>query len=133
MIVLDSQTTTIEAIGKLFAADVDMCANVLRFKKKRTVKVQKSPDILVSLSLELSASFKLISDGRRAVNEAEVFLLAEEIPVLTQALVQHPILFPISYSQQLFMKHGMYCIRLTSQEPPEDFAERLSEALCMLA
>nr|WP_251047812.1 hypothetical protein [Planococcus sp. ISL-109] len=100
--------------------------------KKRMIEVHKSPGMCVGWSLDLAVSFKIFRDGREAVNEAEVFLLPEELPLFTEALIQHPILLPVSYSQHLSMEHGMSCIRLKSQEPFEDFAERLSEALCAL-
>ena len=119
---------TIEFLGE----KVDLNAGFLRLKKKRAIKVRKSPDLSVSWSLDLNVSFRLSRDERMTVNEAEVFLLPEELPVFTRALIQHPIFFPISYSQKMSMERGMHCIRLTSEEPFEDFAERLSGALSRL-
>ncbi|HSJ37919.1 MAG TPA: hypothetical protein VK945_06860 [Planococcus sp. (in: firmicutes)] len=98
-------------------------------QKERLVKVRKSPGVSGGWSVDLTVPFNIFRDDRKAVNEAEVFLLPEELPLFTQALIEQPILFPISYSQHLSMERGMYCMRLKSQEPFEDFAERLSGAL----
>nr|WP_251047696.1 hypothetical protein [Planococcus sp. ISL-110] len=111
---------------------VEMHGEFLRLEKKRTIKLQKSPEMCVSWSLDLNVSCRLASGHWEAVNEAEIFLLPEELPVFTRALIEHPILLPTSYSQHLSMERGMYCIRLTSYELPEDFAERLFEALSVL-
>nr|WP_251047951.1 hypothetical protein [Planococcus sp. ISL-109] len=112
--------------------EVELNAEFWQLKKKRMIDVHRSLDMCVCWSLDLTVSFRIFRDDRKVVNEAEVFLLPEELPIFTQALIQHPILFPISYSQHLSMERGMYCLRLKSQEPFEDFAERLSEALCRL-
>ncbi|WP_142826265.1 hypothetical protein [Planococcus soli] len=132
MIALDPQAIAAEAIGKYLDAEVELHTNVLRLKKKRTAEVQRSPDMLVGLSLDLNVSFRFAGDAHETVNQAEVFLLPEELPVFTEALIQNPLLLPISYSQHLFVECGVYCIRLASQEPPENFAQRLSEALHLL-
>lgn len=132
MVETDAWPLRLGAISKFMGAEVELHGEFLQLKKKRMIKVQKSLDMYVSWSLDLNVSFRLNSDHREASNGAEVFLLPEELPVFTQALIGHPILFPISYSQYLSMERGMYCIRLRSQEPPEDFAERLSEALAVL-
>lgn len=103
-----------------------------RLRKIRTIQVEKRPDINVTWSLDLDVSSRVSNNGRKESNRAEVFLLHEELPVFTQALIAHRIPFPTCYSQQLSRERGMYCLRLASQEPFEDFAERLSESLGVL-
>lgn len=132
MVETGSQAITAEKTINFMGTEVDMDTEFWQLKKKRTIKSQKSSGVCVSWSLDLTVSFRLLHDGRKTVNEAEVFLLPEELPIFTRALIQHPILLPISYSQQLSIERGMHCIRLTSQEPFEDFAGRLSEALYAL-
>lgn len=125
----NSQALTAEKTVKFMGTEVAMDTEFWQLKKKRTVKSRKSPGMCVKWSLDVTVSFKLLGDGEKSVNEAEVFLLPEELPMFTRTLIEHPILLPISYSQQLSMERGMHCIRLTSEEPFEDFAGRLSEAL----
>lgn len=132
MIETETLTLKAEKVSGFFGGDMEMNADSWQLKKKRTIQAQKSPDMFVSWSLDLNVSFRLSSNGRETDNQAEVFLLPEELPIFTQALIEHPILFPISYSQHLTMERGMYCLRLTSQELPEDFAERLSGAIYVL-
>ena len=132
MIETDSLALMAEKVSGFFSAEVAINIDTLEVKKRRTIEAQKTSNLYVSWSLDLTVSFRLFSDSREAVNEAVVFLLPEELPIFTQALMQHPILFPTNYSQHLSMERGMYCIRLKSQEPSEGFAERLSEALYVL-
>lgn len=115
-----------------FGAEMEYIEGSWRLTKKRTIQVEKRPDAYVSWSLDLNVSSRSSSNDREAFNQAEVFLLQEELPIFTQALIGHPISFPTSYSQQLSMERGLYCLRLASQEPFEDFAERLSGALGVL-
>lgn len=128
----NSQALTAEKVIGSTGTEVEVNTKFWQLKKKRMINVYSSRDFCVGWSLDLTVSFKIFRDGRESVNEAEVFLLSEELPVFTQALIKHPILLPISYSQHLSMERDIYCIRLKSQEPFEDFAERLSEALCVL-
>ncbi|MBT2583108.1 hypothetical protein [Planococcus sp. ISL-109] len=132
MIETNSLALTAEKVIEFMGTEVELNAEFWQLKKKRMIDVHRSLDMCVCWSLDLTVSFRIFRDDRKVVNEAEVFLLPEELPIFTQALIQHPILFPISYSQHLSMERGMYCLRLKSQEPFEDFAERLSEALCRL-
>lgn len=125
----NSQAITAEKTIKFMGTEVDLNTEFWQLKKKRSVKSRKSPAMCIKWSLDVTVSFKLHGDGRKTVNEAEVFLLPEESPIFTRTLIEHPILLPISYSQQLSIGHGLHCIRLTSEEPFEDFAGRLSEAL----
>lgn len=132
MIALDSLAHKAVAIGKFFDAEVAIFPDALRLQKKRSVIMRRRPDIQVSMTMNLNVSFEIIDDERETVNNAVVYLLPEELSVFTNALVRHPILLPISYSQQLSMERGMYCLQLTSKESPENFAERLSKAIGVL-
>lgn len=118
-----------ETLANIMDADVTVDSEKCQVEKKRTVKAQKSTKVCVHWSLDLSVSFSEFTDNGAALNEAEVFLLPEELPIFTLSLLQHPILFPINYSQQVSMERGMYCVRIISKESPEHFAERLSDAL----
>lgn len=118
-----------EKVIEFMGTEVELNAEFGLFQKKRMIEVRKSPEMCDCLSLDLTVSFRAFRDGRETVNEAEVFLLPEELPPFIQAFIQHPILLPTNYSQHLSIERGMYCIRLTSEEPFEDFADRLSETL----
>jgi len=128
----NSLALTAEKVVGSVGTELGVNTEFWQLEKKRKIEVHRSRGMCVGWSLDFTVSFKIFRDGREAVNEAEVFLLPEELPTFTQALMQHPILLPTSYSQHLSMERGMYCIRLKSQEPFEDFAERLSETLCLL-
>lgn len=118
-----------KAIGNILEADVAVISQKCQMDKKRTVKVKKSSKVCVHWSLDLSVSFTGLTDNGEAVNKAEVFLLPEELPVFTLSLLQHPILLPTNYSQQVSMERGMYCMRIIAEESPENFAQRLSDTL----
>lgn len=129
----DSLSLAAEKVSEILDAEMELHEGFWQVLKKRTIKAQKSFDMCVSWSLDLSVSFKPSRHHQLAINKAEVFLLPEELALFTGALIQHPILLPSSYSQRLSTERGMHCIRLTSKEPPENFAKRLSEALCVLS
>ncbi|ANU10910.1 hypothetical protein A1A1_17595 [Planococcus antarcticus DSM 14505] len=133
MIETDVLSLTAEKVSRFLGAKMELHEGFWQLVNKRTIKTHDGSNLCVSWSLDLSVSFRETGDGHEAMNKAEVFLLPEELPIFTDALLQHPILFPSSYSQQLSTERGMYCIRLTSQEPPEDFAKRLSEAVYALS
>lgn len=118
-----------ETVGNIMDAEVTVGSGKCQIEKKRTVEAQTSKKVCVRWSLDLSVSFSELTESGLALNEAEVFLLPEELPIFTLSLLQHDILFPINYSQQVSMERGMYCVRINSKESPENFAARLSDAL----
>lgn len=125
----DSLALTAENVNGFMGTEVEMDTEFLRLHKKRLIKINKSSHARARMSLELAMPLKIFRDDMEAVNEAKIFLLPKELPVFTQALIRHPILLPISFSQHMSKEHGIYCIRLKSQEPYEDFAARLCAAL----
>lgn len=128
MIEMNSLVAIAEKVGELLEAEVELSPEGLCFKKKRVVKEQKSSKVHVCWSLDLTV--RVQSTGCEvATNEAEVFLLPEELPLFTASLIGNPILMPTNFSQQTTMERGMYCVRLMSQEAPEIFAARLSATL----
>lgn len=129
---MDSLVIKAERVGELLGADAEISTEALQFKKKRTIKEQKSSKVHVCWSLDILVTIKS-SDSEETVIEAEIFLLPEELPAFTGALYQHPVLIPTNFSQHVSMERGMYCVRLKSQEDPEDFAQRLSDTLRRLA
>ncbi|WP_237150226.1 hypothetical protein [Planococcus kocurii] len=129
----DSLSLAAEKVGEILGAEMELHEGFWQVIKKRTIKAHTSFDMCVSWSLELSVSFKPSTHNQLAINKAEVFLLPEELASFTGAPIQHPIHFPSSFSQRLSTERGMHCIRLASKEPPEDFAKRLTEALCVLS
>ncbi len=101
-------------------------------KNKKAIEVEKSPEMSIGWSLDPAISIEIFRDEEKALNEAEVILLPEELQIFTQTLIQHPILLPISFSQKLSKICGKYHLRLTTQEPFEDFTARLADAVCVL-
>jgi hypothetical protein len=113
-------------------SEVELDVEFWKLQKKRLVKVRKHPGRRDSWAVNLTVPFKIFRDERESVNGAEVFLLPEELSVFTRTLIEYPIPLPTTYSQQLAMERGMYCMRMKSEEPFKDFAERLSKALRVL-
>ena len=132
MIGTDSLALKDKKANVFFGGEMVFMEGAWQLTKKRTIRVENRPGVYVSWSLDLNVFSRSSSDDREAFNQAEVFLLHEELPIFTQALIGHPVSFPTSYSQQLSMERGIYCLRLASQEPFENFAERLSGALGLL-
>ncbi|WKA49317.1 hypothetical protein QWY22_10390 [Planococcus liqunii] len=132
MLKMNSLVEIAEKVGELLEAEAELRPEGLIFKKKRIVKEQKSSNVHVCWSLDLSVNVQ--STGcEEATNKAEVFLLPEELPLFTASLIGNPILMPTNFSQKISLERGMYCVRLMSQEAPEIFAARLSETLRTLA
>ncbi|ANU25505.1 DUF1259 domain-containing protein [Planococcus versutus] len=132
MIRTNEFTSTAEKVSNFLNGELERHEDFWRLEKKRAVKWQHNATSYINLSLDLYVSFSSLRDKEKAVNMAEVFLMPEEMPLFTKALIDHVIPFPTIYSQQLSKKRGMYCVRLTAQELPEEFAERLSAALDLL-
>lgn len=131
MLEMNSLVAIAKKVGELLEAEAELRPEGLVFKKKRIVKERKSSHVHVCWSLDLTV--RVQSAGCEiAANEAEVFLLPEELPLFTASLIGNPILMPTNFSQKISLERGMYCVRLLSQEAPEIFAARLSETLCTL-
>lgn len=129
MVDTEVRTTLAEKISLLMDAEVEVSSQKWQLQKKRKVVAHNLRNGRASVFMDLSVLFSSFTSEGQAVNRAEIFLLPEELPIFTSALMQHQILFPISFSQQLTLENGLYCIRLKSEEAPEDFATRLSDSL----
>lgn len=129
MIGRDAQAATAEKPIDFMGITMEVNAERGQLDTKRLAAVQKSNGWRVKWPMNLHVSFERFNGGQKTVNEAEIYLLSEELPIFTQALITHPILLPTSYAQHLSMERGMYCVRLNSTEPFDDFAARLSDAL----
>ena len=128
----DALAQSAAKISKLMNTEVKWTAGIWNFSKERAVNLENSTSGFCC-SLNMDVSFYGILEGRSAVNMAEVFLLSEEVPILTSALRQDSCLFPPNYLQQVTpMEHGVCCLQLESLEPVEHFVERLFEALLVL-
>ncbi|MGO1060153.1 hypothetical protein ACTL32_13545 [Planococcus sp. FY231025] len=132
MVGTEARESMEESISKLMDAELEFHSGKWRFQKKRQTPAVEKLSIHLDTMLDLLVSFGPFKQDGEAVNQAEIFLLPEELPIFTLALLRHPILFPSSYSQQLSMERGLYCLRIKSVEAPEGFARRLSESLRML-
>lgn len=68
------------------------------------------------------------SEGR-AVNQVDMWLTAEELPVFVQALVTHPMLLPTDYLQTAEKWESGFRVCIRSHESPKTFVARLSSAI----
>lgn len=125
-------TIPAEKIITFMNTKVDVNAESWHFTKKRKVKARKRHGIKHGKPLDLTASFHKTQVKEIAVNEAEIYLYQEQLPILTLALIRHSILFPTNYTQQVSRENGIYYMRIKSHEPFEAFAKRLSEAIAHL-
>ena len=129
MVDTEVRATLAEKISLLMDAEVEVSSQKWQLQKTRSVGTHNLSEGRGNVSLNLSVSFSSFNSDGPSVNRAKIFLLPEELPIFTSAMMQHRILFPISFSQQLSSERGLYCIRLKSVEAPEDFAIRLSDSL----
>lgn len=67
--------------------------------------------------------------GGRAVNQVELWLTQEELPVFIEALVTHPMPLPTDYLQTAEPCENGFCVRIRSHESPKTFVSRLSSAI----
>lgn len=117
-----------EKISFILDAESEMVSGTYQFRKKRKLKNSERTFCFMKFDIA-SESYK---ESGIALNNARVFLLPDEAPRFTLALLQHPISFPTNFSQFQTINHGVCCIQLESQEAPEQFAERLGAALKLL-
>lgn len=68
------------------------------------------------------------SEGH-AINQVELWLLVEELPVFMHALLAHHLLLPTEYMQTIDQTDNGFCVRIRSHESPKTFVARLSAAL----
>lgn len=116
-----------EQVGMLMNAEVEVEGEGCMVKRKRTINIS-SYNKSFSCTLDHDISFKNLKDNGQAFNQAEIFLLPGELASFINALHQHPIPLPTSYQHRMDINPDIICVYLSSEEPPEDFAVRLSAA-----
>ena len=108
---------------------LELDAELWHLQNKRVIKMHKHLSPLYKKQEHQITPLKIYHDEQNSLNEAEIYLLHDELSTFTQALIQHPILLPTSFSQHLSMDRKVYCIRLKSCEPFEGFIARLTAAM----
>ena len=93
----------------------------------------KAPQLYIGLPMERGVSVQLYRDEQLGVNEAEILIPVEQVFRFTQALIEHPLLLPTSYSQGSRVDEGQHILQIASKEALADFVERLTDALDVLA
>ncbi|WP_142828526.1 DUF1259 domain-containing protein [Planococcus soli] len=116
-----------EQVGMLMNAEVEVEGRECLIKRKRTINISSHNKNFIC-TLDHDISFKNLKDNGKAFNQAEIFLLPGELASFVNALHQHPIPFPTSYQHRMDINPDIICVYLSSEEPPEDFAARLSAA-----
>lgn len=111
---------------------LELTAELWHLQNKRLIKMNKYFSASIGMQHSQASPLKIYRKEEESLNEADIYLLREELQTFMQALIQHPILLPTSFSQQLSMEGKVYSIRLKSCEPFKDFTERLSDALLKL-
>ncbi|ANU23196.1 hypothetical protein [Planococcus donghaensis] len=129
MVKVDLLEKTPQKVSELLGGEMEFYDGFWHLEKKREVKAHRRSRLCVCWSLDLLVAYQMTADDQKAINQAEIFLLPEELSVFIGELIKHPNFLPISYSQQLSTERGMYCLRISSLELPEHFAERLSDSL----
>ncbi|CEG22863.1 hypothetical protein BN1080_01798 [Planococcus massiliensis] len=127
MVCISFEEAIVQKIGLWLETEGEFLAGRYRFQTKRTLQGKEQ----LLCSLEIAPLDKLSKDAQ-AANQASVYLLPDELSAFSTALWRHPIPFPTNFSQVQTAAQGLTCIQLTTTEPPEDFAKRLSQALKQL-
>ncbi|MFC4713605.1 DUF1259 domain-containing protein [Planococcus dechangensis] len=117
-----------ERVGSLLEAETDTTDMECLIKKSRTVEIHLHTRSF-NCTLEHDISFKNLQPDGTAINNADIFLLPEEVPVFTGALQQFRIALPTEFEQSIDSNPNIVCLRLVAEEPPEHFAARLAAAL----
>ncbi|KYG60090.1 DUF1259 domain-containing protein [Planococcus maritimus] len=117
-----------QQVGNLLEAETDTTDMECLIKKSRTVTIQLH-DKRFDCTLEHDISFRNLKSDGSAVNEADIYLLPEEVALFTEALQNHPIALPTEFGQRIDSNPNIVCLRLMAEEPPESFAARLAAAL----
>lgn len=120
--------STVEKTSEFRGAEGEDC----RIGNKPGNKVHTGTHLYIGFPSDRGVSVKLSRNEHKGLNEAVIVLSLEEVQRLTRALIEHPILLPTSYSQNLSVENGKHSLRITSEESFADFVERLSDALGML-
>lgn len=68
-------------------------------------------------------------NGGTAINQVDIWLTQEELPVFIQAFVNHPMLLPTEYLQTAEPYENGFRVRIRSHESPKVFVSRLSSAI----
>ncbi|MBU9675053.1 hypothetical protein KQ939_08860 [Planococcus sp. CP5-4] len=68
-------------------------------------------------------------DSGTAVNQVDIWMTQEELPVFIDALVIHPIPLPTDYLQTAEPDDNGFWVRIRSHESPKVFVSRLSSAI----
>lgn len=114
-------------VGTLMNAKVEVEGEECLVKRKRIINIS-SHNKSFTCTLDHDISFKNLKDNGQAFNQAEIFLLPGELACFINALHRHPIPLPTSYQHRMDINPDIICVYLSSEEPPEDFAARLSAA-----
>ncbi|AIY06844.1 hypothetical protein Plano_2879 [Planococcus sp. PAMC 21323] len=118
-----------EQVGVLLNAEVEVQGGECLVKRTRTINIS-SQNKNFNCVLDHDISFKNLKEDGTALNQAEIFLLPEELELFINALHQHPL--PTNYRQRVDTNPNIVCIYLSSEEAPENFAARLSTAFQMI-
>lgn len=117
-----------QQVGNLLEAETDTSDMECLIKKNRTVAIQLH-NKRFDCTLEHDISFRNLKADGSALNEADIYLLPEEVAPFTEALQRHPIALPTEFEQSIDSNPNIVCLRLSAEEPPENFAARLASAL----
>lgn len=120
-----------EQVGMLLNAEVEVQGGECLVKRTRTINIS-SQNKNFNCVLDHDISFKNLKEDGTALNQAEIFLLPEELELFTNALHQHSLPLPTNYRQRVDTNPNIVCIYLSSEEAPENFATRLSTAFQMI-
>ncbi|WP_211653509.1 hypothetical protein [Planococcus alpniumensis] len=68
-------------------------------------------------------------NGGTAINQVDIWMTQEELPVFIHALVIHPMPLPTDYLQTAKPDENGFWVRIRSHESPKVFVSRLSSAI----
>ncbi|AQQ53361.1 hypothetical protein [Planococcus lenghuensis] len=129
---MKSSETTARHIGTLLNMESESTGENYRFSRKRTIEIGEGNLVRTAL-FNLIISFKDYQDSGVARNEAELYLRIEECEGFLSELLQHEHPLPTDYHQWQEEKADVVCLHIEAIEPPEIFADRLTEAFKRIA
>lgn len=120
--------TVKEKVARLLAAETEEQGGRVYIKTKRMLEIT-AYNKCFACEVEHNISFEDFLKNGSAINKAEIFLLPQEYLPFCFAWDNHHIPFPAQYRQWQRTTPHIISVCFESVEPPEYFAERLSDAL----
>lgn len=120
-----------DTLSRILMTQVNKMNGKYLMKKTREIAITEK-DQVFDCVLEMDISCEPYLDSRYSVNKAEILLTPEELPAFSAALRDYKIAFPLNTKQHVVTNPNIVCLFMESEEPADQFAERLAAALTVI-